>query len=276
MLVLVSLPLTAYAQSAQPAKQDTTKTPTASVRAVPAAPAPSSGPSWSGFYVGGLVGGASGKSDVATTTVFSSTGYFATSSVPAIITAGAGTIKTNELTFGGTAGYNFQVGHVVFGAEGDYSSLQLSGTLSSGDVVYPCCAPTSFNVTQSIDTTWLATVRGRAGVTAGHALFYGTYGMAWTDLNYQAVFTDTFATAHENGGRDGTLSTVVWGGGVEIWCNNHFSVKGEYLNAEFDPASTTSTNLTAFTPSIAFPTNVFTHSSTLKLQVYRGGITIRF
>jgi outer membrane immunogenic protein len=275
MLVLVSVPLSASAQSAQPVKKDTApKTPSTSVRAAVPAPTPSSGHSWQGFYVGGLVGGANGKSDVATTTVFSTTGYFASSSVPAIITAGAGTIKTNKATFGGTAGYNFHVGHVVFGAEGDYSSMSLSGTLSSGDTVYPCCAPTTFAITQSIDTTWLATLRGRAGVTAGRALFYGTYGMAWTDLNYQSVFTDTFAAAHENGGLDNTQSTVIWGGGVEIWVNHHFSVKGEYLRAEFDPASTTSTNLTA--GGTPFPSNVFTHSSTLLLQVYRGGVTIRF
>ena len=44
-----------------------------------------------GFYLGANVGGANGNSDAQTTTVFSPTGYFAASSVPAIATAGAST-----------------------------------------------------------------------------------------------------------------------------------------------------------------------------------------
>ena len=43
---------------------------------------------FSGFYVGVNAGGASGTSDVTTTTIFSPTGYFAASSVPAIAIAG--------------------------------------------------------------------------------------------------------------------------------------------------------------------------------------------
>jgi len=97
--------------------------------------------------------------------------------------------------------------------------------------------------------------------------------MAWTDLNYQAVFTDT-ANAHENGGLDNVQSSSVWGAGVEFWCLRNLSVKGEYLSADFTPASTTSTNLTQ--GGVAYPTNIFTHSDTLRVRVYRGAVIIRF
>jgi len=100
--------------------------------------------------------------------------------------------------------------------------------------------------------------------------------MAWTDLNYQSVFTDNLAAAHENGGIDHRQSSAIWGAGVEFWCGSRFTIRGEYLSAGFEPAQFTSTNLTAGTPPTAFPTNVFTHSTTLKLQVFRGGLTVRF
>jgi hypothetical protein len=42
--------------------------------------------------------------------------------------------------------------------------------------------------------------------------------MAWTDLNYQSVFTDNLAAAHENGGIDHRQSSAILGrrGGVLV------------------------------------------------------------
>jgi outer membrane immunogenic protein len=225
--------------------------------------------------VGGLFGQGRGEANANTSTVFSSTGYFATSSVPAIAAAGVQTIKPNEWLYGFDFGYNAQTGHLVFGGEYDFQSLKLSDSAST-TATYPCCAPTDFTVTQSIDTTYLMTFRGRVGVTAGPVLIFGTVGLAMTDLNYQAVFTDTFASAQEDGGVDARQQALVWGAGVEVRCGRHVSIKGEYLRADFGDVSTTSTNFQAFTPPIAFPTNVFTHSSSFLLNVYRGGVNFRF
>src|ERR1700724_2953793 len=43
---------------------------------------------WKGFYIGGNAGGVKGSTDAFTSTVFSPTGYFALSSVPAIAAVG--------------------------------------------------------------------------------------------------------------------------------------------------------------------------------------------
>jgi outer membrane immunogenic protein len=272
MLALLTVPLSAHAQSAQPLDLNgASKTVSAPAPAPPRAP--SVNRQWRGFYVGGFIGSAQGESNLQTSTVYSSTGYFATTSPPAIITAGHQTLDTSDTEYGGLAGYNIQVGRVIVGGEGDFSSMGLSGSVTSGDT-YPCCPTTSFSIRQSIDTTWFASVRLRGGFTFGRAMVYGTYGMAWTDLNYQAVFTDTYANAHENGGLDNIQSAPVWGAGAEFWLSRHLTVKGEYLNTEFEPASTTSSNLTA--GGQAWPMNVFTHSSTLKLQLFRGGVIWRF
>jgi outer membrane immunogenic protein len=52
-------------------------------------------------------------------------------------------------------------------------------------------------------------------------------------------------------------------------------VKAEYLHVDFGSIPTTSTNLTAFTPPIAFPTNVFTHSVHLTDDIVRLGLNYR-
>ncbi|GAB3347486.1 outer membrane protein [Lysobacter tyrosinilyticus] len=54
------------------------------------------------------------------------------------------------------------------------------------------------------------------------------------------------------------------------------SFKAEYLYADFGKVSGTSTNLTAFTPSQNFPSNVFTHTADLRLNVFRVGLNYRF
>lgn len=228
-----------------------------------------------GFYVGGNVGGANGHSDASTTTIFSPTGYFASSSVPAIATAGAQKLSSSGITGGGQAGYNFQHGAFVLGFETDFGAMNVSDSKST-TATYPCCAPTAFTVTQSISTDWLFTLRPRVGFVAGPLLIYGTGGLAMTSANYQALFTDTFATAHENGGKEDKLTGWTAGAGAEVKVGKRWSVKGEYLFADFGNLSTTSNNLTAFTPPITFPTNTFTHTADLQAHIYRFGINFHF
>jgi outer membrane immunogenic protein len=229
-----------------------------------------------GFYVGGTVGGTNGKSDATTTTVFDPTaGYFASSSVPAIAAAGAQHIDPSGINGGGTAGYNFQSGVFVLGVETDFGAMNLDNSKST-TAIYPCCPTTGFTVKQTITTGWLFTLRPRIGFAAGPLLVYGTGGLAMTNANYQAVFTDTFATAHENGGKEDNLTGWTGGAGAEIKPGRHWSVKGEYLYANFGSLSTTSNNLTAFTPPVAFPSNTFTHKADLRAHIYRFGLNFHF
>ena len=237
-------------------------------------PAPTTS-NWTGFYVGGYVGAGWNRATADTTTVYSPTGYFATTSVPAINTTGHRQIKPKSFTGGGTVGYNYQTGNWVIGAEADFGASTGSQTVS-GTTIYPCCSPTAFTISQSLKTRWLFTARPRFGYAYGKALFYVTGGLSLTDLNYQAIFTDTFATAKENGGVKKTKAGWNGGGGVEYDLGNKWSLKGEYLYSSFGRVTATSTNLTAFSPSQSFPTNVFTHSIYLKENALRFGVNYRF
>jgi outer membrane immunogenic protein len=244
---------------------------------VKAAPiAPPSAYSWTGFYIGATAGGAWGNFDPQTSTVFSPTGYFATTSVTAVTAAGTQSIKPGGFTGGFEAGYNWQSSNIVYGLEGDIESFRLKGSSNSGPVVYPCCAPTSFIVSSNASTNWLATARGRVGVANNNWLFFATGGAAFTHLSGNFAFSDTFATAAESGSVSSTRAGWTAGGGVEAGLWGNWSIKAEYLYVDFGRISANSTNLTAFTPVVAFPTNVFTHSVDLKANIARLGLNYRF
>jgi len=231
---------------------------------------------WSGFYLGVNAGGAWGQFDPTTSTVFSPTGYFATSSVPAIALVGAQRIDRSGFTGGLTAGYNWQASNWVFGLESDFNYFHLSGR-ATGSAVYPCCAPTAFTVTSSASSDWLITARARAGVLVTPALLlYGTGGLAVANMKGTFIFTDTFATAAESAAIDTTRVGWTAGAGAEYGLMNGWSVKAEYLYVDLGRVSTTSTNLTAFTGAIPFPTNVFTHSIDLRANIVRVGLNYRF
>ena len=233
--------------------------------------------SFKGFYVGANAGGAFGRFDVDTSPAFSGTGYFASTSTPAITAASGQKIKPNGFTVGGQAGYNWQWESVVFGLEWDFGKMDLSGSTTVTQT-YPCCAPTAFTVAQAAETSWVMTARPRVGVVFGHVLFYGTAGGAVANVKYSALFTDTFAAAHENASLDDKRPGWVVGAGAEFSLSHHLSVKGEYLDAGFGTATVTSNNLTAVfgATTVAFPTNVFTHTVSLHAKIARGGINFRF
>jgi outer membrane immunogenic protein len=231
---------------------------------------------WSGFYIGGNVGGQWGDADPKTSTIFSPTGYFANSSVPAIAAAGAQKFNSSDVTGGFTAGYNWQVNQLLFGVEGDINWFGFRGGATSG-AVYPCCGPTAFTINSSASADWLATIRARLGVIATpDLLLYATGGAAIADVKANWAFTDTFATAAESASLSDTRVGWTVGAGGEYRVGGGWSIKAEYLYVDLGRVSATSTNLTAFTPAIAFPTNVFSHSVDLKSNIVRVGVNYHF
>jgi outer membrane immunogenic protein len=236
------------------------------------APAPAF--SWTGWYAGLNAGGAWGHTDLSTATVFSPTGYFATTSPPAINAVGAQSVNRSGFTGGGQVGYNWQSGMAVFGLEADFDYLGLKGS-ASGSALYPCCAPTGFTVSSSFSTNWLLTFRPRVGFTADHWLFYVTGGLAVAQVKANFNFTDTFAAATESAAISNTKAGWTAGVGAEYALMGPWSLKVEYLHVDLGSVSATSTNLAAFTPPIPFPTNVYTHSASVRSDIVRVGFNFR-
>ncbi|MGY4338181.1 outer membrane immunogenic protein [Bradyrhizobium sp. LM2.9] len=227
---------------------------------------------WTGFYVGGNVGGQWGSADPTTSTVFDPPGYFAASSVPAINAVGAQGVNSSSVTGGLTAGYNWQVNHAVLGLEGDINYFGVKGS-ATGSAVYPCCAPTGFTVSSQVSADWLATIRGRIGFLAAPTwLLYATGGAAIAEVKGNFNFTDTFAAATESAAFRDTRLGWTAGVGTEYAVGGGWSLKAEYLYVDLGRSAVTSTNLLGG----AFPANVFTHSVDLKSNIVRVGVNYKF
>jgi len=145
------------------------------------ATAASAGPAWDGGYLGLNIGGTFPKAHTTTTTVFSPTGYFATSSVPAIAAAGNQKSSSASLSGGIEGGWNWREDNWVIGLEGDGTVMGATAA-SFGTRTYPCCAPTSFTVGSTVKQNWMISVRPRIGWVLGpqDEMVYVTGG--WDDF----------------------------------------------------------------------------------------------
>jgi len=230
---------------------------------------------WSGFYVGATAGHADGSADVTTTTVFSPTGYFATSSVPAITAAGDGQLDPSGFAGGVDIGYNWQWNSFVFGLEADWNGMNAEDSRIDG-ATYPCCAPTAFGVREKTTADNLETLRARIGYATNRSLFYVTAGRAQVDIDIDDEFVDNFDDARESFSSSDSQDDWVYGVGFEHdFFANNWSFKAEYLRANFDTVGGTSNNLTTGAND-TWPSSVFTHTSDLDLSVFRIGVNYRF
>ena len=160
-----------------------------------AAPAPPSYLNWSGFYLGVNGGGEGGRSH------FNFDGLGAT----------PGRFRASGWQAGGTAGYNYQFGHVVLGVESDIDWSNLKGSTT--------CPITG--LTCQTQNNWLGTVRGRAGYAFDRFLPYVTGGLAVGDIN---------ANIPGIGSASATNAGWAAGAGLEYAVSNNWSAKMEYLH----------------------------------------------
>ena len=199
---------------------------------------------WTGFYIGGNVGGGSGN--------------YSTQNIGnnAAAAANVGTtrptfFRTNQTGFtgGGQVGYNYQIGQFVIGVEADASYTDFAKTRSI----------TLAGATDSIrdDLKYLGTVRGRVGYAFDRIMVYGTGGFAYGDV-YNREFLGSSAAPVLNansGARYDTKTGYAYGGGIEyaIPTGSFFSflnffntsavtIKAEYLHYDLGRNTYTLTN----------------------------------
>lgn len=159
--------------------------------------------SWTGFYVGGHIGGGwTSGSNIIGDPLPSPVAYgFVQKSID---TDGRGAVG------GGQIGYNWQVAPtVVLGLEADFSwsGVRGSGRVGPIESIPPGASyvPGSF-ATASQDVDWLGSIRGRLGYASGRSLVYATGGVAWAHVKYAA--DEVFLTGVSN---PGSLSTTKTG-----------------------------------------------------------------
>jgi outer membrane immunogenic protein len=168
---------------------------------------------WTGFYIGGNVGGA-----------FNGNNGF----------AGANNNSNDGKFMGGVqGGYDYQFAQTwVFGVEAQYDWLSNSNnnvTFAAPNAAY------TFNNTLNA----LGSVTGRLGYTWGPSLLYVKGGYAWADLD-RSVTGPTFVGV--NGNKDGY--TV--GAGLEYLFTQNWSGKIEYQYYDFGKTSFNNAPLAQF------------------------------
>ncbi|HMK70299.1 MAG TPA: outer membrane protein [Xanthobacteraceae bacterium] len=172
---------------------------------LPAAPRPVTAPvayapeaiyNWSGFYIGGHLGGGFANSSWSDPFTGANNSF----------NGGAGFLG------GGQVGANLQLNRLVLGVEGDFSwtGLRGVGLDSLGDRI-------------RTNTNWTSTVTGRVGAAFDRLLVYGKGGVAFAQD--QSAFTDLFGN-----GASSTFLRTGWtvGAGLEYAISKNWSARLEY------------------------------------------------
>jgi outer membrane immunogenic protein len=221
--------------------------------------------SWTGFYLGGDVGGAF-SSDNASWTVLGPGGGI----VPPI----AGSTGGSAFAGGFFAGYNWQFApSFVAGIEGDWTGMRAGGSFNSqwsGPLALPGFSSTSV----SSEVEWAASLRGRLGYLIWpNLLVYGTGGATWGKLQYGGNAFNQLIGYQAGAGFTNTTSGWVAGGGLEWVPFTGFglTMRLEYRYYDF------SSGQNFVSPAVGGPVNPsgFTWGSTT-VSVARYGMSYKF
>src|SRR6516225_7540832 len=143
-------------------------------------------PLWTGFYLGGNIGGAWANRDVTDT----------------FLGVNFNNGNSNGVFIGGgQLGFNWQVSNFVLGFEADIDGA--ANNNNTGTVFIPTVA-----TIQSSNNRWITTLAARFGVTNGYWLFYGKAGGGWVgsdDFTVTNLTTGASITASNNNTNSGWL-----------------------------------------------------------------------
>jgi len=242
--------------------------PVAPYKATLAAPALT----WSGFYVGGNAGYASGSWSGSPTYSLGPSGMVDT------------TVNANGFLGGVQAGYNWQIGKVVYGIETDFQLGSMSGSgVSNSTFLWNGVQP-GFTKYYDMDMDWYGTLRGRLGYDLGGWMPYATGGLAYGHGTLSNTVVNNYLGACCGSGNGvsatGTAADthIGWaaGAGLEYALNGNWSVKAEYLHVNLgaQPYSISGTITPLSGGPAAFNTDGF--RSTLSFDTIKGGINYRF
>ena len=175
---------------------------------------------WTGFYVGGHVGGSWVNEE-----------WINTVSTAAFADLGPGQgfrHRVSGFTGGGHIGYNWQASNFVFGLEGSLDGLSNSGTVAN----------TVFGVADDVfswRTDWMASIVGRAGLAFNNNLLYVKGG--WAGVNNRLSVSDVVGPSVGSGGQTQWHNGWTVGAGWEYGLTANWIIGVEYNYAAFETKS---------------------------------------
>jgi outer membrane immunogenic protein len=160
--------------------------------------------SWTGFYLGGNIGGAWVHRDV----------------FDPFLGVNFGSGNSNSAFIGGgQLGYNWQINYFVLGIEAEFDGV--ANNNNTGTVFIPGAG--TIQVTSN--NSWITTLAARFGVTNGPWLFYGKAGGGWVGSDFTITNLTTGASIT---GSNNSNSGFLVGVGVEWAFLPNWSAKLEY------------------------------------------------
>lgn len=229
---------------------------------------------WSGAYLGGSLGAAHSRAsfDASTSDGFPGS-YFTPPDPEQIAEAADKSASQSRLSAGLFGGYGQQFDQLYLGVEAGVNSLSFDDSSSSGGI-YESAPIASYNNNISVKADWQASLRARVGWAEKRWLAYLTGGVAATRIRMDATFSDTLGTrAFGNDSDNDTKLGWVIGLGGEYAISESWTIRGEYLYADYGKADTT-----ALVTNPAFPTlaNDLKSSVDLKTQILSVGVSYHF
>jgi outer membrane immunogenic protein len=188
---------------------------------------------WTGFYIGGNVGYHWDRDRA--TTAANPIGW-SIAGAAAIDAITGGTVSPRGFIGGGQIGYNWQVSNnFLWGFEADANAL--GGSASRLVTGFAVINPADV-FTTTAQTTFLATVRGRLGVTFDRALLYATGGLAIANTKFTDSFGSFGNTSIAAISSSSTHAGWTVGGGFEYGFADNWSAKLEYLYVDLGSVDT--------------------------------------
>jgi outer membrane immunogenic protein len=214
------------------------------VKPVYKAPPPAMTYNWSGFYIGGHIGGAWAHTDA----------------FDPVFGIGTGSLSSSRFIGGGQVGLNWQTGPWVLGVE-----AQASWTRDLGNA-FPITIPAGIagvqvdrlrRLVRAVEFDYFGTVAGRVGYAWDRWLAYVKGGGAWVHTRYESI------AATWTGTQTDTRWGWMVGAGLEYAFLGNWSAKLEYNYMDFG------THRVAYME--LFPLDI-----DLQMHVVKAGINYRF
>jgi outer membrane immunogenic protein len=224
---------------------------------------------WTGFYIGGNVGYGWGRDD---------TGIAPGPTAAQFVNLLPQILATNPkgVLGGGQAGYNWQTGSFVTGAEVDIQAANITGTALEAPIIQnngtPFPGAGNIAIAQRLD--WFATARLRFGVAVvPQLLLYVTGGGAsgWVsgtaNTDFRPVGTTQYAA-----GASSSRSGWVAGAGGEWMITDNLIFRAEYLHLDLGGSDTVVAQ-----PVPALPPFTVTYSfNRMRVDIARAGMSYKF
>jgi len=236
---------------------------------------------WTGCYIGGNAGGGWARNTATWTGITEGPTAFAAGAATVVPAAANGDYNGSGFVGGGQIGCNYQTGMFVLGAEVDAQYTGIRGSRNAVSLGNTNGGPATIvpgTITESFESKWLATFRGRAGIASGQWLFYVTGGAAIADVTFndQLCFGVTAAVpgCNTSSAQNNRLGWTA-GGGIEWMFAANWTAKVEYLYVDLGTTSSTSL-LVATAGGSPFPNAFITHNNRFAESIARVGLNYKF